>query len=448
MAAKDSAQQSSHNASDQRPSAKSISELNSLIASQPPKRVVLTRPPERQDTLARHLRQSGCEVLELPALTISPIAPASVSERSQQIEQPEQSRGDQFSGADKVANWQPSQFDVLVFVSRGAWHNYHRFYIDGAGADFCRTARFGFGQPGLKQGSSDQPRFESSGAGYQSEDAVATDNQRSNVQRSKSRTTSVAAVVTDTGTATAQSPRQSLILACVGLSTAQQIASDLELPLSAITYPTEGLSADSEGLWALLKAKLAPGAKVLIVRGQTGRDWLADTITQYGAAVTCLSVYRREPAVWSAAQLNILRKWAAAAIAAAGAQASGKGERVEGIPISGTGTWLITSAEGLAAIEQQCEFHGLTGKPGFAPEKVVVIHERLVAPVCRWLANWQNLRPNTTIAALDANATDDERRRHSGVQLDAVIPLVVVAPDDEAIAAGVMRGRSGDGLVR
>ena len=39
------------------------------------KRVVLTRPAERQQHLAQKLEQAGFEVLQLPALVISPVLP-------------------------------------------------------------------------------------------------------------------------------------------------------------------------------------------------------------------------------------------------------------------------------------------------------------------------------------------------------------------------------------
>ncbi len=319
------------------------------------KRVVLTRPADRQAALANRLRHLGCEVLELPALTVSPICPV------------RQSAND--AG---VADWQPSKFDVLVFVSRGAWQYYHRFYLDTSGVDFLRATRLDGDQVSSNQHGSTQP------------------------------------------------PRQIPILACVGVSTAKQIADDLDLylaaplraplraPLPTITYPKDGLSSDSEGLWALLKPQLSPNAKTLIVRGQTGRDWLADVLTRHGMSVSCLSVYRREPAAWSEEQLTTLKAWARDAA---------------GDVHAGVGTWLITSAEGLAAIEQQYDFYGFTGMPGFAPERVIVVHERLVAPVRRWLAHWQT--PIQTPAD------------HG--QAGAQSPVLAVAPDDEAIAVGILR---------
>lgn len=364
-------------------------------------RVVLTRPADRQQSLASYLRHAGCDVLELPALTISPIYPSEASGQTEQSEssrssgQSKQSLDHQSTSHAEVAKWQrvwhPRRFDVLVFVSRAAWQNYHRFYLGRSGVDFLRVARFGFNQ--RSSGSSGVGGADSSGR-YQ------FGSEAQPVAQSEGSKGSEPAFF------------QTPVLACVGVSTARQIADDLELPLASITYPKDDLSADSEGLWTLLTPQLSPNAKILIVRGQTGRDWLADTLTQHGASVTCLSVYRREPAAWSKEQLATLKSWAndtTYANSASDAVGGDQGDQGD------TGTWLITSAEGLAVIEQQYQLHGLTGKPGFAPQKVVIVHERLKAPVCRWLAHW-----------------------HTGAKSREKIPVMVVTPDDEAMAQGVL----------
>jgi uroporphyrinogen-III synthase len=61
-----------------------------------------------------------------------------------------------------------------------------------------------------------------------------------------------------------------------------------------VSYPMQG--DDSEALWRLpeLAAVLAtPGARVLIVRGEGGREWLAEQLTAQGADVHYLELYRR-----------------------------------------------------------------------------------------------------------------------------------------------------------
>ena len=50
---------------------------------------------------------------------------------------------------------------------------------------------------------------------------------------------------------------------------------------------------DSEALWAQLAGCDWAGRRVLVVRGEDGRDWLADTLRQRGAMVDFVTAYRR-----------------------------------------------------------------------------------------------------------------------------------------------------------
>jgi uroporphyrinogen-III synthase len=62
----------------------------------------------------------------------------------------------------------------------------------------------------------------------------------------------------------------------------------------AVSFPSR--ADDSEALWQLpaLAARLqAPGGRVLIVRGEGGREWLAERLTEQGACVEYLELYRR-----------------------------------------------------------------------------------------------------------------------------------------------------------
>jgi uroporphyrinogen-III synthase len=66
---------------------------------------------------------------------------------------------------------------------------------------------------------------------------------------------------------------------------------------------------DSEHLWQMVASQIAPGSRVLIVRGQdidqpdSSRDWLARQIAAAGSQADCLSVYARRAPQWNAAQL-------------------------------------------------------------------------------------------------------------------------------------------------
>lgn len=153
-------------------------------------------------------------------------------------------------------------------------------------------------------------------------------------------------------------------LAGVGAGTAQAISHDLDCAKAdqaAVLMPAPDATQDSESLWLRLRKALPPAGKVLLVRGEDGRDWLSQTLQAHGFTTRIHAVYRREPAQWSKTALTQLKQW----------QAAGS-----------LGTWLITSVQGLEAIQSQWTTHGLgSGRP----QGAVVIHPRLQAPVSAWL---------------------------------------------------------------
>jgi uroporphyrinogen-III synthase len=64
---------------------------------------------------------------------------------------------------------------------------------------------------------------------------------------------------------------------------------------------------DSESLWQQRLRQLDwQGATVQIVRGDGGREWLADTLREHGATVNFLAAYRRAEPDWSAPALALL----------------------------------------------------------------------------------------------------------------------------------------------
>lgn len=80
--------------------------------------------------------------------------------------------------------------------------------------------------------------------------------------------------------------------------------------------PVDALQFDSEALWPVVRAQLAPGKRVLIVRGTTtggdavaappglagqGRGWLIQQCERLGAKVQACVAYERRPPVWGAA---------------------------------------------------------------------------------------------------------------------------------------------------
>jgi len=77
-------------------------------------------------------------------------------------------------------------------------------------------------------------------------------------------------------------------IAAVGLATTEAIES---LGLSVDIVPDSGFN--SEALLAALSQQHVSGRRLLIVRGQGGREWLADRLRFLGAEVDYWEVYRR-----------------------------------------------------------------------------------------------------------------------------------------------------------
>ncbi|KPF42796.1 uroporphyrinogen-III synthase [beta proteobacterium AAP121] len=79
---------------------------------------------------------------------------------------------------------------------------------------------------------------------------------------------------------------------CTGPGTAAALRA-AGVPAAAVVQPGPGAGLDSEGLWAQLAHEPWAGRQALVVRGEDGRDWLAETLRERGAAVACLAAYRR-----------------------------------------------------------------------------------------------------------------------------------------------------------
>ncbi len=64
----------------------------------------------------------------------------------------------------------------------------------------------------------------------------------------------------------------------------------------------DAASFDSEALWQQLRLLRWQGARVLVVRGEGGRDWLAARLREAGADVHYLAAYSRGPALSTPAE--------------------------------------------------------------------------------------------------------------------------------------------------
>lgn len=71
--------------------------------------------------------------------------------------------------------------------------------------------------------------------------------------------------------------------------------------------PADAPSFDSEALWARVCERDWAGRRVLVVRGEDGRDWLAATLRAHGAVVDFVAAYRRLPPRADAAGLALLQ---------------------------------------------------------------------------------------------------------------------------------------------
>lgn len=71
----------------------------------------------------------------------------------------------------------------------------------------------------------------------------------------------------------------------------------LEASPTPIVIPACNENWDSEGLWHELQSRQSNwrNQKVVIFKGEGGRDWLTDALTKAGAAVESISTYSRVP---------------------------------------------------------------------------------------------------------------------------------------------------------
>jgi len=89
------------------------------------------------------------------------------------------------------------------------------------------------------------------------------------------------------------------IAASVGPGTTQTLMRH-GVPADRVAEPAhDSTQFDSEALWQRLSHEDWRGRSALIVRGDGGRDWLADTLRSNGATVSFVAAYRRvAPELW------------------------------------------------------------------------------------------------------------------------------------------------------
>ncbi|HEY6136017.1 MAG TPA: uroporphyrinogen-III synthase [Rubrivivax sp.] len=81
---------------------------------------------------------------------------------------------------------------------------------------------------------------------------------------------------------------------------------DAGLASACVAEPAPGMPFETESLWDVLRQRDWRGRRVLIVRGEGGRDWLSEQLAAAGASVTFLAAYRRvAPRLDAAARLML-----------------------------------------------------------------------------------------------------------------------------------------------
>lgn len=97
---------------------------------------------------------------------------------------------------------------------------------------------------------------------------------------------------------------------CTGPGTARVLRVSLAqagAPDAAVVEPGPGQPQESESLWAALQAQPWHGRRVLVVRGEQGRDWLSAQWQAAGARVDFVAAYRRMAPVPDAAGRALLQ---------------------------------------------------------------------------------------------------------------------------------------------
>ncbi|MBV8037742.1 uroporphyrinogen-III synthase [Roseateles sp.] len=145
------------------------------------------------------------------------------------------------------------------------------------------------------------------------------------------------------------------LAACVGPGSAQALAAH-GIPAAQIVQPAaDAAGLDSEHLWEQLSPRRDwAGARVLLLRGDGGREWLAGRLKAAGAQVEAVTVYHRAAPRLGAAERALL----------AAAQAE---------PLRYV--WLFSSAEAIGHL--QALHH-----PSLAGQRAIATHARIAEAAC------------------------------------------------------------------
>ena len=140
------------------------------------------------------------------------------------------------------------------------------------------------------------------------------------------------------------------LAACTGPGSAAQLLA-LGVPAAQILSPaSDAAQFDSEALWNQLAPRNWASRSVLVVRGEAGREWLADTLADAGARVDFLQAYVRAPAVLTSHEREVF------ALALAHPHAH---------------VWLLSSSEAVTAASS------IAGTAQWASAQALATHPRI-----------------------------------------------------------------------
>jgi uroporphyrinogen-III synthase len=147
------------------------------------------------------------------------------------------------------------------------------------------------------------------------------------------------------------------LAATVGHASARPLYDSGLIPHAQILHPdAEAQGQDSEALWALLQPRLHQLGRVLIVRGESGREWLGAQCEKAGSRVQRLALYGRTPAQWQDEQAAALQAVLAS---------------------SQPCVFLLTSGESVDAVFANIQRLGL--ETAWVKCRFLVIHERVAS---------------------------------------------------------------------
>ena len=142
------------------------------------------------------------------------------------------------------------------------------------------------------------------------------------------------------------------LAAAPGPGTADALRAEGIVDAAIVEPAPDAPQFDSEALWQRLAGHDWQGASVLIVRGDGGRDWLAERLVDAGATVDTVAAYARvAPQLTAEERRNVDR-----------AVADPQGH-----------VWLFSSSEAIANLE------ALAGAPAHNPARAIATHPRIAA---------------------------------------------------------------------